>query len=161
MNSPISRWHYYFQWVLNPMVIAILFRVGTGGIGWRLCFIAYQFSLTITQWWAWMMSRISVTHQIKIGDRMSDSTMSSDNASCTMWIRHTYISSAVSFAVPIIINPNTFCSLQSTCYNRYNKRISWTCNEQSQTCYDMPAVQNDWRIIFKFNGHCNWKRLGW
>ena len=38
-----------------------------------------------------MVSMNDVTHQIKIGDRMSDSTMSSDDASCTMWIRHTFL----------------------------------------------------------------------
>ena len=38
-----------------------------------------------------MVSMNDVTHQIKIGDRMSDSTMSSDDASCTMWICHTFL----------------------------------------------------------------------
>jgi len=38
-----------------------------------------------------MVSMNDVTHQIKIGDRMFDSTLSSEDASCTMWIRHTFL----------------------------------------------------------------------
>jgi len=38
-----------------------------------------------------MVSMNDVRHQIKIGDRMSDSTMNSDDASCTMWISHTFL----------------------------------------------------------------------
>jgi len=38
-----------------------------------------------------MVSMNDVTHQITIGDRMSDSTMSSDDAFCTLCICHTFL----------------------------------------------------------------------
>jgi len=52
------------------------------------CFIPVFFDNHTT------VSMNDVTHLIKIGDRMSDSTMSVssyDASSCTMWIRHTFL----------------------------------------------------------------------